>query len=403
MLCPCILLFGADYRIALVGLEDEASDFLPFLQRLCFDVLFSENRLTVYDKTYQQSQALKTAQQNLWDSVAKAYAKEDDTVDDAYYYGKLDLSFPDRMVKLETPTLDGEARAIFRKGACKWYCDAYGYDQLILYDREVIGEHVRITIDTYLRSSDKTTRMFDKLSFGQDYHDIQADLLLALFSQMTDSYVGIIEFVNTPPSLSVTIDGQKARIHDNYAELPMGSHTIAFSSYGYEDKTVNTNIIAGTSQVLDASLKETVLPSLTLASGKGRVQWFADGLPIGQSSVWKLENVQLPILLEAKKDGFLPQIQQLSKPTRFLYFDMKPSWWNDSALFTSKQKAFYTSFIALVCSVGVTLMIPTLQSIYGGGSVLPDSLFVATEGISAMMAVLLVRNTITYAGSILSF
>ena len=63
---------------------------------------------------------------------------------------------------------------------------------------------------------------------------------------------------------------------------------------------------------------------------------------------------------------------------------MKPSWWNDSALFTSKQKAFYTSFIALVCSVGVTLMIPTLQSIYGGGSVLPDSLFVATEGISAM-------------------
>ena len=81
----------------MVGLEDEASDFLPFLQRLCFDVLFSENRLTVYDKTYQQSQALKTAQQNLWDSVAKAYAKEDDTVDDAYYYGKLDLSFPDRM------------------------------------------------------------------------------------------------------------------------------------------------------------------------------------------------------------------------------------------------------------------------------------------------------------------
>jgi len=402
LVCACTLLFATDYRVAVVDMSDETSSFFSFFTTLSADVLPGVWKVSEPTRVYLQKQAKRELEIEEWKAISDAYAKE--TVLQQAPLAVPPVEQETLNAVVETPEVENSAKGIFRKGAYQWFCDAYGYDRLILARQERTAGRNRIVVETFQSGDDAPTSLFDKLSFRDDYQDIEPDMALSLASSMTDDPIGIVLFSERPSSsLSVT-DGERiATVRSGYMILGAGRHTLGISSYGYRQKTVDVVVESNRTTTVDARLEPLVIPSLTLVSDIGNVRWFVNGEEKETASSLQLDDVQLPLLIAARKEGFLPQITQVSKPVGTITFNPKPDWWGDATLLSSRQKAFYRAFFALVCSVGLTLVYPTMYEIYGEGSVLPGGLYLAGEGISAMMGLLLLRTAIPYTGSILSF
>lgn len=185
-------------------------------------------------RVYLQKQAEREQEIEEWKAISDAYAKKP--------FCNRPLAVPPEEQEtlnavVETPEVENSAKEIFRKGAYQWFCDAYGYDRLILARQERTAGRNRIVIETFQSGDDAPTSLFDKLSFRDDYQDIEPDMALSLASSMTDDPIGIALFSERPSSsLSVT-DGERTEtVRSGYMILGEGKHTLGISSYGYRQR-----------------------------------------------------------------------------------------------------------------------------------------------------------------------
>lgn len=402
ILCACQLLGAVDYQIALVNLGDQTSSFFPVFSSLAQTVLAGQEG--PQDQAYRNLLARQSTEQVQWEAVKTAYASENVWEDANKQQDSTPPAQESRPIVVQEVDADEAAKAIFRAGEYRWFCDAYGYDRILFASQQAIGDHLRLVITSYRRATDTTSTLFDGLSFQDDFQDVKGTIALSMVKEVLGFPAGVLVFNDRPvSSLFVSLDGGPQHTAGELMVVPPGSHQITISAYGYQEKNVTVQVDEGAVVTVDASLTQLVVPAISLVSLDGNVQWFVNGEPSGTSSSLLLTDSQLPLLLVARKDGYLASARQLSHPERLLSFELKPSWWGDEKLLSGRQKAFYQSFVALVCSVGLTLMYPTLYGAYGNGSALPEGLHVALEGASAIAGLMLLRTAIVYTGGILAF
>lgn len=398
MLSP--LLYGTEgSHLALFVQGDD--DFALYVKEIGKDILRRDRRFSILETTYRQDVAQKQAQLKKWQDLSTAYGKEDDLLAlPSAMVGKLDLGMKDD-ITVDLLEEDEDLAAIFSSGSPSFFCDFYGYDYLIFPKSVQMAGHKRCTIDFYVRSTDTLTRIYDQLSFNENYMENEAPLTLALLSCVESDELAVITLKDTPPSFLLSVDGTDMMIRDDLVVLPIGKHTLVMSAYGYESKEMDVLLSKGETLSVDGSLVPKVMPSLTLLSTSGNVNWTIDGVKAGTASLLSLGNVSLPILLQADKEGFLPMRKQASESKDVMYFSLKPLWAEGEGLLRDKQKAFYGSFVSFAVATCVMLAHNALYQVYGNGEVYSPIAYYAEQGAVVMTGMLLVRHLFEYTGHIL--
>lgn len=388
----CTPLCATSWRIASISANEEAGAFHALVVR---QVGHHLTRSTLHYSGWEAERERQEQEWDRWQSWSKAY--DSMTLPS---WGEASSVSTDNFpmeVELTEVTPDQALLSLAREGKLSWFCDAYGYDEVLLDETTSVGGRERCRLSSYVRATDQLALLVDRLSFREDASDLTSDVVLALLGSHRQDPVSAIVLAGAPPSVTVTVDGVSAQRDAFLVVLPPGRHTIGLSANGYESRNVEVECLAGQSLDLDAALPRVKLPSLSATSRQGLVTWFVDGIRQGTSSSLTLDDPVLPLLITAQKDGFVPLSHQLTEDRGIVDFQLSRDWTRDPSLSRSVQKQFYNAFVSLIFSVGLTLAYPTLYNVYGDGDYLSGGLYVAFQGAAVMNAISLVRSLFTYS------
>ena len=332
---------------------------------------------------------------NEWQAWAKAY----DSLTLPVWADESRISTDNipREVKLTDLDADQTLVSLAREGKLSWFCDAYGYDEVLFDETTSFAGRTRCQLFSYVRASDSMHLLVDKLSFLEDASDLEADVALQLVSFHQTEKMGAITLGGAPPNVQVEIDGNKVLREGSLFLLPPGPHLVELSANGYESKRIEIETSVMQQKEIDASLVPLKLATLNAVSEDGVVSWFVDGIPYGTSSSLSLLDPQLPLLITAQKNGYLSTSHQLTEDRGIVHFQLEKDWMRNPKVTQDVQKQFYNSFVSLICCVGLTLAYPTLYNVYGDEDYLSGGLYVLCQGSTIMSAISLVRSLFSYS------
>lgn len=405
LLCFSMSLFASEYRMAVVSFTPEADTFASVVKEQLDALLHGGAPISVYDLMYRQDGQLHAKQQEQWKKLSDTYAKEDETaILPSLGPGPLsDVDRERRDFLVNIIPYDADLSAIFQKKAYQWYCDLYTYDAIVLVSVETLSGHQHLLVSLYERSSDSFSLLLDRLSFDENYADAVPSLRLSLLESIRNERIALLTLTNVPPSLVVTIDGMTVPVNDNVLFLTIGKHLIHLSAYGYVSKEEEITALSGDLLSMDATLERLSIPTLSLLSRTGTVSWSIDGVSGENGSLLSMENAELPMLVQAKKQGFSTLTKQIGGSDEIINFRLIPSWADDAELRKEKQKSFYASFVSLIVATGLTLAYPTLYNVYGNGNVFSETLRTVGTGAIATTGILLLGRMMDYIGSSLDY
>ena len=388
----CASLCAANWRIASITANEEAGAFHALVVR---QVGHHLTQSTLHYSGWEAERGRQEREWAVWQSWSKAY--ESLTLPSWGEASSVSTDTFPMEVELTEVTPDQTLLSLAEEGNLSWFCDAYGYDEVLLDETTSVGGRVRCRLSSYVRATDQLTLLVDRLSFREDASDLTSDVVLALLGTHRQDPVSAIVLSGAPPAVAVTVDGVSSQRDAFLVVLPPGRHTIGLSANGYEPRNVEVECLSGQSLDLDATLQQARLASLSAASRQGVVTWFVDGTKQGTASSLTLEDPTLPLLVTAQKDGFATLSHQLTKERGIVDFQLSRDWTRDPNLSRRVQKQFYNAFVSLIFSVGLTLAYPTLYNVYGDGDYLSGGLYVAFQGAAVMSAISLVRSLFTYS------
>ncbi|MFA6844793.1 MAG: hypothetical protein WCR02_03615 [Sphaerochaetaceae bacterium] len=397
-----LTLFARDYQMALIDMNGSNPSFMAFLERNAQGVLVSYEKDTPFDNAFAYEVAYNQKLLEIWKNRHEAYLKEE-----AGTYVQETIDIPKRIIadspiKLTKVDASDKLCTIFSHGYYRWFCDAYDYDALLLVDCSKLSDYEHVIIRYYVRSSDTSSVIFDKISLESDYFGFQGELLLSLAKCVTDKSLGVLHFIDTPPSLYVSADDVARPLIDNLLLLPEGKHSLFLSAFGRIGQSKEIEVKSGQSLEVGASLQQIVFPPISLISHSGLVSWYKEGEVIGNNSAMTLQELQIPVLFQARKKGFVNQIVQLNESRSLISFDLRPSWLDDDKLLKDQQNEFYLSFRNLIFSIGLTLLYPTLFEVYGNSNVFTQALYVAAQGATGVFALHFLHDAIEYTHSVIT-
>ncbi len=388
----CTPLRAASWRIASISANEEASAFHALVVRQV-GLYLSQSSLHYSD--WEADRKRQELEWETWQSWSKAY--DSMTLPSWGEASSVSTDTFPMEVELTELKADQTLLSLAKEGDLSWFCDAYGYDEVLLDETTSVGERKRCRLSSYVRATGRLALLVDKLSFREDASDLTSDVVLALLMAHRQEPVSAVVLRDAPPSVAVAVDGVPASRDASLVLLAPGRHIIGLSANGYESRNAEVECLAGQSLELGATLQRVRLPSLSMASGQGLVTWYVDGIRQGTSSSLTLDDPQLPLLVTAEKDGFVPLSHHLTTDRGIVDFQMSRDWTRDPDFTRSVQKQFYNAFVSLICSVGLTLAYPTLYNVYGDGDYLSGGLYVAFQGAAVMSAISLVRSLFTYS------
>lgn len=399
-LAPLLLLLSlaplgaGTWRVGLVCLSGADDPFYQNVRREAERVLLRQETV----KSEDQARTQEDAKWATWQAWSDSYAKNAPPTAETGQAESPDSGI--LAIELDENVADDSLVPLLEEDAL-WYCRYRNLDDLLLVSSESLAGHTRCVIRRLRPDTEEESTVFDQLSFVDDTSDLTAGMTVALLETYTGRDLASLTLANAPPTLIVTVDGIEAEREGDFVIVDKGMHTVLLSAPGYVSRESEIDI-SGEAETVDADLVPVSLPPLSLISESGTATWYLNGHEFATGSSVIVEDLRLPMLITADKEGWRTLNRQITEDPEVITFRFTPDWQDDAERTRRLQKRFYGSFLALIVSAGLTIAYPTLYHVYWDDSYISGSLYVAAQGAAAMSTVALVRYLVMYSKDVLA-
>lgn len=186
-------------------------------------------------------------------------------------------------------------------------------------------------------------------------------LLLSFFSK---SY-SIIE-LDIPTSVSsISVDSKPGLLINNHLIINPGFHSINLTFLGGSKQTFELEIGNGEKQTLKVDKVDPDLNTLSLFMIPHNADIMLNGKNYDSSSLYEME-VEYPISILAKAEGFHDLSYQQNTVSSQLRLELKPEWMGDGKLITQSKKDVYKALRNTLLAFGLYVAAVSLDNVYQG-------------------------------------
>jgi len=286
-------------------------------------------------------------------------------------------------------------------------------DGIILISIDKISSYNKLKIE-YISNNDKHI-IYNKIIEDNLINNLEKDLLLSFLNFFNDTY-SIINLQNSFNILSLSLitdiskqrlektdnfDEVKIRVNDlktlnlknDYLLLKKGIHYLQLQTLESTEiikLDLNDNIYD-----LNYESKNIKLDKINITSKMGNLDYYINGKYIDNCSSTYIKEIELPIYIEASKEGYIPSLIQINEEINNLDITLDPIWKGDVNNLEKVQDEFYSSLLSYVLLSFTTLSINNINDAIGNSN-FDSAIEVLSTSITIYSSINIANKLISY-------
>ncbi len=309
---------------------------------------------------------------------------------------------------LNSLLLQSEDKIIIQSILDNLVCDA-----IFLISIDKISTYNKLKIE-YITNNERYI-LYNKIIIDNLINNLEEDLLLTFLNFFNDNY-STINTRNTHNILSLSsienISKERLEKTDNYDNVKIRENDIIklneINNYVFLKKGVHFLQIKSIdkTKIIKIDLKDEmfdlvyeknniILDNLNLMSKIGTLDFYINGQYVDTSSSINIKEIELPIYIEATKEGYIPSLIQLNQELNNLNIELNPIWKGNSQNLEKAQDEFYSSLLSYVLLSFTTLSINNINDAIGNSKF--DS------AIEVLSTSLTIYSSINIANKLISY